>query len=431
MEWTYKEDVSEMTKEEELALYLKNGNFDRFIQAWYQKYYSLGHLGGKIVIDDLKIDEIESLNGFLGGFIKEKRIEISYLQLVKCLNKTRFENVDFLEVLNLIYGKKIESKKEKRNKIQQEKEKFQLKQLQRFAGTKSFQWLKEYFKFDKSFNRYYELDVNKYKETLDYVCQALNHLPMYNQEYESLAVFSQKITKNPHYFDKNLPLDLLMKGIKSLLKIEDDQYDHISEILYKVGIIKDELSNYCYVCHIKPIEACYGWTSFYDQYEPWNLNLHNLGKLQCKLNQEDIYICENPAVFINLCEYIKLQKLNIGLICGNGQINFCTYKLLDLLIESNCHLYYCGDYDSEGLVIADKLKKKYGNYLSLFEYSLNNLNVIKIKQNNISSKRLAMLTSIENEELKTIAKKIYEEKIFGYQEGLIDIYKKRIGEKYI
>ena len=38
---------------------------------------------------------------------------------MKCLNKTRFEDVDFLEVLNFIYGKKIESKKEKREKQNQ------------------------------------------------------------------------------------------------------------------------------------------------------------------------------------------------------------------------------------------------------------------------------------------------------------------------
>ena len=38
---------------------------------------------------------------------------------MRCLNKTRFENVDFLEVLNLIYGNKIESKKEKREKQNQ------------------------------------------------------------------------------------------------------------------------------------------------------------------------------------------------------------------------------------------------------------------------------------------------------------------------
>lgn len=101
------------------VIYLKNRSFERFIHAWYQKYYSLGHLGGKISIKDLKKDEIDSLNGLLSDFIINKKIEISYVQLMKCLNKTRFENVDFLEVLNLIYGKKIESKKEKREKQNQ------------------------------------------------------------------------------------------------------------------------------------------------------------------------------------------------------------------------------------------------------------------------------------------------------------------------
>lgn len=109
-----------MTKEEDLAIYLKSGNFECFIHAWHQKYYSLGHLG---------------------DFIINKKIEISYVQLMKYLNKTRFENVDFLEVLNLIYGKKIESKREKREKQNQLYREFQLELLTQFPGTKAFIWL--------------------------------------------------------------------------------------------------------------------------------------------------------------------------------------------------------------------------------------------------------------------------------------------------
>ena len=78
-------DVFEWKKQKDV-IYLKNRNFECFIHAWYQKYYSLGHLGGKISIEDLKKDEIDSLNGLLGDFIINKKIEISYVQLMKCLN---------------------------------------------------------------------------------------------------------------------------------------------------------------------------------------------------------------------------------------------------------------------------------------------------------------------------------------------------------
>ena len=65
--------------------------------------------------------------------------------------------------------------------------------------------------------------------------------------------------------------------------------------------------------------------------------------------------------------------------------------MIELLIQSGCHLYCCGDYDSEGLVIADKLKRRYEESLSLFEYSLFNFHFIKVKQKNISTKRLTIL----------------------------------------
>ena len=42
-----------------------------------------------------------------------------------------------------------------------------------------------------------------------------------------------------------------------------------------------------------------------------------------------------------------------------------------------------------------------------------------------------MLNGLESEELKIIAKKMDGEKVFGYQEELIDIYKQKISEKYL
>lgn len=121
----------------------------------------------------------------------------------------------------------------------------------------------------------------------------------------------------------------------------------------------------------------------------------------------------------------KTEKLDIGLICSNGQINLCTYMLIDKLIESNCLIYYAGDYDPEGLLIADKLKKRYQDKLQLWCYDVSYLEQIGINQE-ISQKRIQILQHINNEKLKMIAQKILVSQKVGYQEGLINIYQENI-----
>ena len=168
---------------------------------------------------------------------------------IREVNYLRAENVDHYRIIIKYFCSWIW-----KNQLYRE---FQLELLTQFPGTKAVIWLQDYFEVDKSANRYYELDAINYKKVIEAVCDAMNNLPIDYHKYESMPVFAQKITKNPHYVNKNWPFDLLLKGIKWLLKIDDDQYEHISQILYQVGIIKDELSNYYYICHIKPEEDKY------------------------------------------------------------------------------------------------------------------------------------------------------------------------------
>lgn len=73
-----------------------------------------------------------------------------------------------------------------------------------------------------------------------------------------------------------------------------------------------------------------------------------------------IYLLENPAVFsIFIKKYPKCAA-----VCVNGQPQLSTLVLLDFLQE-NYTFYYQGDFDPEGLLIAQRLKERYGEKLSL------------------------------------------------------------------
>ena len=411
-----------MNKEREFADFLNKKGFTRFYLAWIEKYKKMGYLGGTIKLSHLNNYEKSCLGGLLGIDLTRGELSLSFQKLSKILEKTYFEGADFLKTLEYLHGEKIITNKEAKDSYGKQLSLFKDALLDMYINTPSYKWLKNYFDTDKYVKKYYNENKNHYRDILSNVCCALNQLPIYKDEYQLLAVFSQSITKDPHYFDDDLPRELLIKGIIEILEIISPSSN---EILYNAGILKDDLSNYCYICHINPINH-EAYTYFYENYEPFNINLYNLNKIDELFLTSKILIIENPSVFRELSQFIKEKKLNIGLICSNGQINLCTYQLLDKLLKSRCILFYCGDFDPEGLQIADKLKQKYGDKIELWQYTKLNFEKSKIYQPIISQRRLTILENIQDIHLKNIANIIKSTSCFVYQEGLIEIYKKEI-----
>lgn len=412
---------------EEAVRYFKQPGFKRFIKAWTSKYQSLGHLGGKIKLEQLSLLEQETIGLFLGSDLSSGELILTYSQFKKIYMKTKFEEIEFLEIIKNIAVITVYTKKELQTiKYNQQKE-FQNKILNEFKDTPAHNWLEQYFKESNLVVKYLQTKQNNLALILTNTANAINHLPCHQQRYQLISIFAQEITQDPHYFDKDLAKELLLKGIEYICKIDYRQrtIEDVNEILYCGGLLKDDLSNNCYICHLLPVQEHSSWQGFYDNYEPWNMNLYNLSQLTTLFVASPVYIVENPSIFRSLVIWAKHTNLNIGLICSNGQINLCTYMLIDKLIESNCLLYYAGDYDPEGLLIADKLKQRYQEKLTLWCYDVGYLEQIGIVQE-ISDKRIQILQHIKDKQLQQIAQNILETQKIGYQEGLIDVYQENI-----
>ena len=419
-----------MRIEEELANYLKEDGFQRFVEKWIHKYQSLGHLGGQVVLNQLNFQEQEAIGGLLGLDLKDGYLRLTYQQLERCLNATRFEGADLLQVFELLKEDKIYTKQETKRWKESKLIHFKDSLKERFKNTFCIEWLNDYLDNDKLVNRFYQDSPQEYEEILNFVCDALNQLPIHSDNIEGLAIFAQKITKNPHYFDEDLPKELLLRGINDLFQLQIDGRSSLemNELLEKGGLLKDECSNYCYICHLLPNCKPLSWLGFFEEYEPWNLNLFNLNKVKGNFVSMPVFVVENPSVFYQLCTFVRKNKLNAGLISSNGQINICTYLLLDRLVDSGCSLYYAGDYDPEGLLIADKLKERYQEKLVLWCYDEKLFEKICIHQLEVSNKRIQMLKSLKSEELLDIASMIEKMNSFGYQEGLVNEYMKQLLE---
>ena len=88
-------------------------------------------------------------------------------------------------------------------------------------------------------------------------------------------------------------------------------------------------------------------------------------------------------------------------------------------------MYYAGDFDPEGILIADKLKQRYKDNLHLWKSSVEEYRAI-LSSSSISEKRLLSLQSCRSEELQALCRELEQYKYSGYQEALLPLYLEEI-----
>ena len=145
--------------------------------------------------------------------------------------------------------------------------------------------------------------------------------------------------------------------------------------------------------------------------------LEKLSKATSKPSSSKIiYVVENPSIFSVLMEY----KPDCSALCTYGQPKLATFVLMDLLAEEN-QFYYAGDFDPEGLLIAQSLKQRYGASVIFWNY-LEAYYMENLSQVNLSEKRLKKLEKISIKELQPIKKLMEKEKKAVYQEKIFDAH---------
>ena len=147
---------------------------------------------------------------------------------------------------------------------------------------------------------------------------------------------------------------------------------------------------------------------------PLNVLVH-LGKLKCL--EDTLYIVENPSVFSML---ISEKAGKRSCMCMNGQPRLSSLIALQLLEEEGTTIYYGGDFDPEGLMIAQKLALFYPGEFHYWHMEPADYEQCKSREA-ISESRLRMLEKITDERLKPVVEQMKIEKVAGYQE-LIDFF---------
>ena len=416
-----------------------NPTLRKILDGFVNKYASLGCVGGNVVLGRLKKDDIETLEGlFAKNYHGMKSASISAAKLQKVIDRSRFAGVTIEEVLRCYRKAPLKSNREEAEERSKAEQDFFQEIREGYRGSFASNWLNSAILNNTPIYRVmvqkYRVNKERLKENLLSVMAALNELPIHTNSYEYLAVFSTKITGNPHYFDdKSESNYLLWQGIlyycetmfSNEFKAIDHSYhlDQKKEILYRVGLIRDEISNSTIVYGIrarkKNGEIHKGLEGFHQEKEPVQISLLTVSELdQVGCYNNRIYVVENPSVFASI---LKVAGEKCSVLCVSGQPCLASLVLLDKIARQGAIIYYSGDCDPEGLCIADRLKQRFGANLELWLME-ERYYMQSISNKTISERRLKMLDGLQDDVLKQIAQRMRREKRAGYQEKIMGEY---------
>lgn len=414
-------------KADDIAFFRKNKGYERIFKAIKDKYKSIGRIGGVIKLDDLTNSEKVVLsNHFKKDFSKRKSISIDVNKFADTFLNTRFEKYSLIDILESYFDEKLTSKKEDMYQYENEKEKFFNRFLSEYEGTNCWQWLKSVYENKavgvRTINQRYDSDRMLLKRDIKYVCDALNKLPVYEGKKLRLPVFSSYITRDPHRFDVNTDCGkMFINALATIFGVNDvKNSEEIAELLYRAGIVIDEISNFVTLKGLLAysVDECNKvFKAAYECNEVLQVPLYNLSALDMvESPSKKVFVLENPGVFLSVCDFIKKP---IPLVCAYGQPRLSLLVLLDMLYKNGTDIYYSGDFDPEGIQIAQRLFKRYPDRFHFWRYDVEDY-IKALSDKTLTESRLKMLDKIDTAQLKPLTDKMKILKKTGYQELILD-----------
>lgn len=430
---------------EECVCYFKKRDvYKKLFSALRKKYASLGHMGGVIKLSGLSSDEKYDLEGFFKKDLHaEEDVKISYAFMERSLKNSRFAPLSWEEILTAYFKEQLIINKDKKEKELNNRNSFFEECALNCNNKIVLNWFLHVFKekgkgIQIIFKMYNE-DKKELELFLNKLFLALGKLPCFEKKMLLLPVFAAKTTGNPHFFDlRTSACKLLLSFIEYLLENKNfcefnigdtdglSGIEYTENLLYSVGILKDNVSNTCLVYGLHGVKKDgsihKGMEGAFIEREPVQVTLKTLSSLECLCTgnsmQEikEIYVVENPAVF----SYLTDTYPDGVFICGNGQFKLAFYITLELL-KGKYTIFYAGDFDADGLMIAQKLKNRYPSQVVLWEY---NEEYYKryLSDVQLDNTALAKLEKVVVKELQPVKNSLLKYKMAAYQETMLEIY---------
>ncbi len=397
--------------------------FDRLLRGFREKYHSYGSFSGSVVLRGLKMDEIETLEGFFQkSFHGRKSVSVSASGFQDALEKSRFAGLEPKRLLELYFGEKMEGKRELAEEKERRWQELLAKLRKQYEGTPARDWL------------WQQSDEGKPVEEQRLILGAriINAFPCWEERTEYLAVFAARLTGDPHAFDRGTEGGQFLYSLIQWLAAQREMNTEASSVfpvLFRqkvylaAGILWDDVSNYAMLCGVRAwrkggnLHA--GMDGFVQEGDPVQAPLtviHGWERVECVDNE--VYIVENPSVYAMLCSRWRGKH---SCMCMNGQPRLSSLLVLDLLADAGATVFYAGDFDPEGLLIAERVKRYYQGKVVFWRMSVKDYRD-SLSEKTISGERMKKLEAVRSKELLETVSAIQSCGKAGYQENIWERY---------
>ncbi|SHE48876.1 TIGR02679 family protein [Desulforamulus putei DSM 12395] len=435
-----------MNLQQAVAYFKQEKGFHRLLDLFTKKYQSLGRIGGSVRLDSLTRAEREALSSLLRrDFGKQDSVTVTLEDFEQALQKTRFSGVGLKELLEGYFGQDILTREDMETRYQSQKKQFWQELYDQHSHENCRLWLRHIEnkgKGTRGIHRVYDRDAMLLKRQLAAVLTALAQLPGDGKEvrYERLPFFASRITGDPHGFDLDTDQGrLLLSGLQFLRWQQNKDYpiqpslssEDKTELLGHFGIVRDDLLNFATCTGIlgfreHETEPALLWRCAMEEGVVLNAPLREIIKMERFMpgisyyhpdKEEVVFVSENSGVYSQLLDHFTTRETP-PILCTHGQIKLATLILLDKLVQNGAMIYYSGDFDPEGLFMAQRLLIRYGSRVKLWHYSLRDYTGA-ISEVELDDARLKKLQGISNLELAPVKNEMLQQRRAAYQEHLI------------
>ena len=415
--------------QKEALAYLESRPFLKdLLKRFLEKYRSLGRWGGKLRLCRLNELQRRELSAFLREPVGEN-IELQYQAFSAAWGNTRFSDMALPEMAEILWPRKTVSKKAEASQKEQAWRQEVLALYAVFSkDSLPCQWLDGIL-----LGRFlWRAASHEEVQALQLVAKALSELPT-GYRYERLPVFANRLCGQPHMLDDGTETGrLFLRALAYLCGAEVRTAEEKAELLYQYHLLKDDILNQVSVYGLRAwsvdyesgeLIECRYWQEASKANAVLNVPLREIVRLEKFLPMESpdgsgrwpVYVVENAGVFSSLVDGMSAHGILKPLLCLHGQPKTASWALLDRLYASRAMFLYSGDYDPEGLGIADKVLQRYRGskcwHMSVAEYGKS--------QENLVERRMQQLKSIKSAELQALSAAIIKRGTAFYQESLL------------
>lgn len=398
------------------SLYLKLFQQARLAFRRYEK------LTGTFKLDGLTDEEIAQLAAFLGvpEFRLRAKTRVRWSRFAEAYEATRFGAQPLIEVMEHVLGVPFATRSELRERKESREDAF------RSMVRNDFPALAFLTEIDAAGPLYdwYREDEKEARVGFAAIQKALDHLP---RTPTRLPFFSHRITGNPHTFDlsertgKLFAYVLRVKGDRERSGQRESRTEFYRDLMLSFNLVRDDIMNFAAVNGL--IAESDGiehpmWRAAVDAGVSWNVPLRHLLEVDRvhPAHGTGVFLVENSGVFSTFLD----ARPRLPLVCSNGQFRLAIWILLEKTAAAGCTFYYSGDFDPEGLLMADQLLQRYGNRVRLWGMDTAHY-LASAPAVPLSQQRLLKLKAIRSAQLLPLADQVRSIKRAGYQESIAQL----------